>query len=73
MGRHHVRPGQGRAAKPHQLRQSETAPAPDGNRLPRHLSGMITPGTARVIATAPIGWFMALQGDRHECASTARP
>ena len=73
MRRHHLRPGQGRAAKPHQPRHSEPSPAPDGNRLPQHLSGVVTPGTARIIATAPIGWIMALRGDRRECASTARP
>ena len=73
MRRHHVRPGHGGAGKPHQHPQSETSPAPDGNRLPRHLSGVITPGAARIIATAPIGWIMALRGDRRECVSTARP
>lgn len=73
MRRHPVRPGHGGAGKPHQPRPCETSPAPDGNRLPRHLSGVIAPGTARIIATAPIGWIMALRGDRHECVSTARP
>ena len=73
MRRHHLPPGQSPAGKPRQPRRGEASPAPDGNRLPRHLSGVITPGTARIIATAPIGWIMALRGDRQECASTARP